>query len=85
MAPSKWKQGNGGESEAGACAIHVVTARCAGDIVSSGSVKFDCRATTVVVARGTVALGGGTDWAVLSFESIRAVLSNRARLARENV
>ena len=82
-----WKQGHGGETETGAFATHVVTARCAGEFFSEGSgvVIRAFTAAAVVVARGTVALGGGADWADLSFESIRAVLSNRARLARENV
>ena len=86
MAPSRWRQGHGGETEADAFAIHVVTARCAGEFVSRcGVVIGPFTAAAVVVVHGTVALGGGAGWAVLSFESIRAVLSNRARLARENV
>eukprot|EP00964_Phaeocystis_antarctica_P041571 scaffold23772_cov63-Phaeocystis_antarctica.AAC.5 len=57
-APSRWKQGNGGESEAGACAKHVVIiARRAGEFVSrrSSVVKRPCRAAAVVRVLGATA------------------------------
>eukprot|EP00964_Phaeocystis_antarctica_P008577 scaffold4626_cov75-Phaeocystis_antarctica.AAC.1 len=82
-------QGHGGESEAGACAKHVVIiARCADDVVSrcSSVVKRPCRAAAVVVAHGTVALGGETKRARgPNDRDRRAVLSNLARLATEGV
>ena len=86
--PSRWGQRHSGESEANACAVHVVTARFADDVVSgcSSIVKRPCGAAAVVVVHGTIALGGEADWAGFANDrSLRAVLSNLARLATEGV
>ena len=86
-APSRWRQGHGGESEAGACAKHfIVIARLAADLIFSDSVERPCRAAAVVVAHGTVALGGVTKraWGANN-RALGAVLSNLTRLATEGV
>ena len=86
--PSRWRQRQGGESEANACAVHVVTARCADDAVSrcSSVVERPCRAAAVVVVHGTIALGGEANLAGCANDRpLRAVLSNLARLAAEGV
>ena len=88
MAPSKWKQGNGGESEAGACAIHVVTARCADDVVfRCGSVvKRPFTAAARVQVLGATALGGETKRTRgANNRALGAVLSLLTRLATEAV
>ena len=87
MTPSMWKQGHGGETEADAFAIHVVTARCAGEFVSRcGVVIGPFTAAAVVVVHGTIALGGGVDWARdANGRVLRAVLCNLARRATEGV
>eukprot|EP00964_Phaeocystis_antarctica_P003805 scaffold2046_cov78-Phaeocystis_antarctica.AAC.1 len=80
--------GHGGESEAGACAIHVVTARCADDVVfRCGSVvKRPFTAAARVIVNGTIALGGGTDRARdANGRALRTVLSNLAWLTTEGV
>ena len=86
--PSRWRQGHGGESEADARAVHVVTARFADGVVPrcSSAVKRPCRAAAVVVAHGTSALSGEAELAGFANDrSLRAVLSNLARLAAEGV
>jgi hypothetical protein len=86
--PSRWRQRHGGESEAGACAKHVVgIARLATDLVfSCGSVKCACRAAATVVVHRTVALGRGAERARNANDRpLGTVLSNLARLATEGV
>ena len=81
-------QGNSDESEAGACAVHVVTARCADDVAfRCGSVvKCPFTAAARVQVLGATALGGGADWAGFANGHTRkAVLSNLARLTRKYV
>eukprot|EP00964_Phaeocystis_antarctica_P017685 scaffold9786_cov77-Phaeocystis_antarctica.AAC.3 len=86
--PSSNVAGNSGESEAGACAIHVVTARCADDVVfRCGSVvERPFTAAACVQVLGATALRGGADWAGFANGHTRkAVLSNLARLTRKYV
>ena len=82
-----WKQGHGGETEADAFAIHIVTARHAGEFVSRCGVAIGpFTAAAVVVVHGTIALGGRTETARdANDRALRAVLSNLARLATEGV
>ena len=82
-----WKQGHGGETEADAFAIHIVTARHAGEFVSRCGVAIGpFTAAAVVVVHGTIALGGGAVRARgANNRVLRAVLSNLARLAAEGV
>ena len=86
-APPRWRQGRGRESEAGACAKHVVViARLAADLVSRSSVKRPCRAAAVVNALGATAFGGRTRRTHFANDgALRAVLSYLARLAAERV
>eukprot|EP00964_Phaeocystis_antarctica_P104172 scaffold69313_cov66-Phaeocystis_antarctica.AAC.2 len=81
-------KGNSGESEAGACAIHVVTARCADDVViRCGSVvKRPFTAAARVIVHGTIALGGGTKRArFANNRALGAVLSLLTRLTTKGV
>ena len=89
-APSKRKQGDGGESEADdEFAIHVVTdARIAADAVfrCSSVVELPCRAAAVLQVLGATALSRGTGRAQGANDRVfRTVLSNLARLATEGV
>eukprot|EP00964_Phaeocystis_antarctica_P037799 scaffold21612_cov69-Phaeocystis_antarctica.AAC.4 len=83
-APSRGKQGHGGESEADQFATHVIViARLAADLVfSCGSVvKRPCRAAAVVVAHGTTALSLLSNLARLATEGVRRVVARSTDLA----
>ena len=85
--PSRWKQGDRGESEADdEFAVHVDTARCAAVSRCSSVVELPCRAAAVVQVLGATALSRGTERARgANVRVFRTVLSNLARLATEGV